>query len=187
MELKHDWDPRSEAALGDQVAVYDEMRRRCPVAHSEYLHWSLFRHGDVTRVLEDHHAFSNAVSSHLSVPNGMDPPEHTEYRRIIVPYFSRQRMEAFEPACRDIAVDLANSLPAAGETELMTAFARDFSLQIQSAFLGWPMDLHEPLRQWIRKNHAANLAGDKAVMDDVAVEFDGYIKDFNAAGVWRHG
>lgn len=187
MKLKHDWDPRSEAALGDQIAVYDEMRRRCPVAHSEYLHWSLFRHEDVVRVLDDHDTFSNAVSSHLSVPNGMDPPQHTGYRRIIEPYFSPQRMDAFEPVCRDIAVNLVNSLPAGGETELMTAFAQDFSLQIQSAFLGWPVDLHEPLRQWIRRNHAANLVGDKTAMEDIALEFDGYIKDLlavrRAAGI----
>ena len=38
-----DWDPRSPAVLQDQLAAYDEMRGRCPVAHSEYLGWSLFR------------------------------------------------------------------------------------------------------------------------------------------------
>jgi cytochrome P450 len=76
-----DWDPRSPAVLDDQIAAYDQMRSRCPVAYSDYLHWSLFRHADVMRVLNDHDTFSNAVSSHLSVPNGMDPPEHTRYRR----------------------------------------------------------------------------------------------------------
>ncbi len=162
--------------LDDQIAGYDDMRRRCPVAHSEYLHWSLFRHDDVTRVLDDYQTFGNAVSSHFSVPNGMDPPEHTKYRRIIEPYFSPQRMEAFEPACRVIAVNLVNGLPEEGEIELMAVFAQDFALQIQSAFLGWPADLHEPLRQWIRKNQEATRAGDITAMVDVAFEFDGYIK-----------
>jgi cytochrome P450 len=44
------------------------------------------------RALLDHETFSNAVSQHLTVPNGMDPPEHTEYRKLIEPYFSEQRM-----------------------------------------------------------------------------------------------
>ncbi|MGV8897709.1 MAG: cytochrome P450 [Burkholderiaceae bacterium] len=178
--LKPDWDPRSDAVLDDQIAAYDDMRQRCPVAHSDYLHWSLFRHKDVLHVLNDHQTFSSAASSHLSVPNGMDPPQHTAYRRIIEPYFNPQRMASFEPACREIAANLVHSLPAAGEIELMAAFAQDFALQLQSAFLGWPTQMHEPLRQWTRKNHAATLAGDRSAMADVALEFDGYIKDLLA-------
>ncbi|HJV80851.1 cytochrome P450 [Noviherbaspirillum sp.] len=176
-KLKHDWDPRSEAVLTDQIAAYDEMRRRCPVAHSAYLNWSLFRHDDVVRALLDHETFSSAVSSHPAVPNGMDPPQHTGYRRIIEPYFNAERMAAFEPVCREVAAALANKLPDAGETEFMAALAEDYSLQVQSAFLGWPSDLHEPLRRWVRKNHEATLTRDRTAMEEVAYEFDGYIRD----------
>lgn len=179
-KTQHDWDPRSDGVLDDQIASYDEMRRRCPIAHSEYLNWSLFRHQDVLRVLNEHQTFSNAVSSHLSVPNGMDPPQHTLYRQIIEPYFNAQRMEAFEPVCRNIAVNLVDNLPTVGEIEFMSAFAEDFALQVQSAFLGWPAQLNEPLRRWTRKNHAATLARDRAAMEDVAFEFDGYIRDLLA-------
>ncbi|MFC6674238.1 hypothetical protein [Marinobacterium aestuariivivens] len=69
-----DWDPRSPTVLDDQIEAYDEMRRRCPMAHSEFLNWTLFRHRDLMRVLADDQTFSNAVSSHLSIPNGLDPP-----------------------------------------------------------------------------------------------------------------
>lgn len=175
-KLQPDWDPRSAQVLADQISAYDEMRRRCPVAYSEYLHWSLFRHADVMHVLNDHETFSNAVSAHLSVPNGMDPPEHTAYRRIIEPYFGPQRMQAFEPRCRQVAVDLVDRLPADGEIELMAGFAREFAVRIQCAFLGWPNDLHEPLRQWIRKNHEATLARDRAALAAVALEFDWHVR-----------
>ena len=84
-----DWDPRSAEVLDDQIAAYDAMRQRCPVAHSDYLWWSVFRHEDVKRVLEDHVSFSNAASNHLSIPNAMDPPEHTPYRKIIEAYYGR--------------------------------------------------------------------------------------------------
>lgn len=171
-----DWNPRSEAALKDQISVYDEMRQRCPVAHSEFLHWSLFRHADVLRVLNDHETFSNAVSHHLSVPNGMDPPQHSLYRHIIEPYFSEQRMADFEPVCRDIAANLVQDIPMGGEVELISCFAQRFALQIQCAFLGWPDTLQEPLRLWCAKNHQATLAGDTDLMNALALEFDGYIK-----------
>jgi cytochrome P450 len=58
-----DWDPRSQAVLDDQIKAYDDMRHRCPVAHSDYLHWSLFRHEDVVHALLDPATFSNAVDA----------------------------------------------------------------------------------------------------------------------------
>ena len=171
-----DWDPRSQAVLDDQIAAYDRMRGRCPVAHSDHLHWSVFRHADVMRVLEDHGTFSNAASRHPSVPNGMDPPEHTAYRTLIEPYFAPDRVRAFEPACREIAMNLVSRLPTHDEVELMGGFARDFALRIQYAFMGWPADLHGPLRQWSRRNQEATLSGDRAATAAVALEFEGFVQ-----------
>lgn len=176
-KLQPDWDPTSQPVLDNQIAAYDDMRQRCPVAHSEYLNWSLFSHADVMRVLGDHETFGNAFSAHLSIPNGMDPPEHTAYRQIIDRYFTPERMTTFEPVCRQIAVELVEQLPERGEVELMEDFARLFSLRMQSAFLGWPKDLNEPLRRWTDKNHRATLARDTAAMTAVALEFDHFIKD----------
>ena len=87
-EKRQEWNPLFEDVLSNQIAAYDRVRSRCPIAHSEQLHWSLFRHQDVMRVLHSPNVFSNAVSGHLAVPNGFDPPEHTAYRRIIDSYFS---------------------------------------------------------------------------------------------------
>jgi len=174
MNAQHlpDWDPKSKEVLRDQRAAYDDLRRRCPVAHSESLGWSLFRHEDVTRALHDHETFSNAVSQHLTVPNGMDPPEHTAYRRIIEPYFSPERMTAFEPVCRDIVVRLVRDLSSRGEVEFMTDVALPFAEQVQCAFLGWPPELHGRLANWTRKNHAATLAQDRQALSEIALEFE---------------
>lgn len=175
-----DWDPRSEPALSQQTVVYDAMRRRCPVAYSQYGYTSLFRHDDVVRVLNDPETFSSAVSRYPSVPNGMDPPQHGEFRRVIEPYFSPERMTDFEPACRDIVAGLVTDLPENGECEMMGAFAQLFAVRVQCRFLGWPASMHESLRQWTRKNHAATLARDAAALNAVALEFDGHIKDLLA-------
>lgn len=172
-----DWDPRSETVLVDQIAAYDAMRHRCPVAYSDYLGWSLFRHADVVRVLEDHITFSSAVSSHLSVPSGMDPPRHTAYRRLIERHFEPERVAAFEPRCRAIATYLVAGLEKGTEIDLIAQLACPFAVRVQCAYLGWPGTLHEPLLQWVRRNHKATLAKDTAVMAAVALEFDFYISD----------
>jgi cytochrome P450 len=176
-KVEPDWDPRSEEVLRDQRMAYDRMRERCPVAYSEFMHWSLFRHEDIDRALHDHETFSNVVSRHLSVPNGMDPPEHTPYRRIIEPYFAPERMDAFEPVCRDIVAALMRNALAGDEVELMADLAVPFAVRVQCAFLGWPTALHEPLIRWTDKNHEATIAQERQAMSELAREFEGFIDD----------
>jgi cytochrome P450 len=169
------WDARAPEVLRDQLAAYDAMRDRCPVAHSDYLHWSLFRHEDVLRVLLDPRHFGNAVSPHQSIPNGMDAPEHTPWRALIEPYFAPARLAAFEPVARSVARERVAALPA-GEVEWMDAFAEECGVRLLCGFMGWGPELHEPLRAWARRNQAATLAGDRAVMAQIAFEFDGHIR-----------
>lgn len=172
-----DWDPRAAEVVCDQRAAYDKMRENCPVAYSQLMGWSIFRHADVMRVLQDHKTFSNAVSEHLSAPGGMDPPEHTAYRTIIDRYFTTERMAAFEPVCRDIVVNLLEEAIQVQQVELVDAFALPFAARAQCDFLGWPSNLHEELIRWTRKNHAATFAQDRHAMSDIAREFESLIDE----------
>jgi len=49
---------RIPGRLSDQRRAYDEMRARGPVAHSDFLGWSLFAHRDVVEAVRDTVAFS---------------------------------------------------------------------------------------------------------------------------------
>lgn len=126
-----------------------------PVAHSDFLGYSILRHHDVMTVLEDYETFSNNVSARLTVPNGMGPPEHTPYRGINDRYFTPAVTARFEPVCRQIAAELIDTLPRGQKLNFSEAFAKIYALQVQSAFLGWPKSLEEPLRRWTIKNRAA--------------------------------
>lgn len=174
---KPDWSPMDASVLEDQLAAYDEMRHDCPVAWSEQLGWSLFRHDDVLRVLLDHETFSNAVSRHRSVPNGMDPPEHTAYRRAIEHYFTPERMRRFEPVCRELAANLLKPLAARGAFECSEEFAVPFALRSQCKFLGWPASLAESIREWTRRNQEATRAGHRATLVEIAGEFRAHVSD----------
>ncbi|EMI24324.1 cytochrome P450 [Rhodopirellula europaea] len=177
-DMKSDWNPDSDDVKRDQVAAYDEMRERCPVAHSEVRGWSVFRHADVVQVLNDHERFSNQVSRHLSVPNGMDPPEHTVYRQIIEPYFASEPMAAFEPICRDIASDLLSEVAALGsDVEVMGDLAQHFAVRVQCAFLGWPTSLHEPLIRWANSHQRATRDADRVALSALARELDAIVDD----------
>jgi cytochrome P450 len=108
----------------------------------------------------------------------MDPPRHTVYRRSVLErYFEPERVEAFEPLCRDISADLVSGLERAAEINLVTRLARLFAVRVQCAFLGWPDNLHEPLLQWVRKNHEATLTRNVRAIAAIAAEFGGYIRE----------
>jgi len=174
---KPDWNPAAAKVLQDQRAAYDAMREHCPVAYSELMYWSVFRHDDVLRVLHDHGTFSNAVSDHLSVPNGMDPPEHSAYRGVIDQYFAAERMADFEPLCRDLVTDLVQEALQAGQVEFMAALAVPFATRAQCTFLGWPTELEVTLSRWTQRNHAATLNRDRRAMSEIAREFEGLVDD----------
>lgn len=172
-----DWDPRSESVQQDQLAAYDAMRERCPVAYSEFLGWSLFRHADVVRVLHDHRAFSSVVSSHRAVPSGMDPPEHTEYRPIVERYFEPEYIDGFESQCREIAAMLVQNVLGREEVEFSSEIAQPFAVRVQCEFLGWPAHMEEPLHHWTLKNHGATFMQDRAALEEIAREFEGYVDE----------
>jgi len=170
-----DWEPRAESVLQNQRQAYDKMRKNCPVAHSADRQWTLFRHADVMRVLLDHHSFSNQVSQHISVPNGMDQPEHTEYRALIEPYFSPDRVAWFTPICQQIADELAQSALEKDAIDLMRAFAYPFAARIQCAFMGWPLELADVLLDWLNRSQTATLTRDRTALAELANEFSSII------------
>lgn len=171
-----DWNPRSDAVQRDPLGAYDRMRETCAIAYSDPLGWSLFRYDDVLHVLRNPAVFSNEVSRHISVPNGMDPPRHTIYRRLIEPYFSQTHMAAFEPICRAVADELLDSVRSDRTVECMNRVATHFAVRAQCAFLDWPRSLHEVLRTWMLENQAAVFAENREKLARLAREFSSAIR-----------
>ncbi len=132
---------------------------------------AVLRHADVVRILEDHKSYSNVVSQHLSVPNGMDPPEHGPFRKLIEPYFSQARMDAFTPQCRTIARELINACLDEKETEVMQDLAAPYVLKVQCAWLGWPESMHDELWQWMEATRQAVKTKDRSALAEQAEHF----------------
>lgn len=173
--MNDDWDPRGQSVLKDQRGAYDDMRERCPVAHSEFMGWSVFRHRDAVNVLADPKTYSSA-SRHPAIPNGMDPPVHGRYRDALAPQFSVAQMRALEPRCRAIAVDLLEPMLAGGEADFMDAFATPFPLKTLCAFLGWPEQQWECLGGWTHGNQQAAFTRDPAAGKALASLFSEHAK-----------
>jgi cytochrome P450 len=152
------------------------MRERCPVAYSDFLAWSVFRHDDIEQILFDPATYSSA-SRRLAVPNGMDAPEHTAYRAAQEPFFSNDQMAAFEPECRGVARELIDPLLTRSNVEIVADFVEPFSMRSLSAFLGWPDENWGYLLGWTHGNQQAAFARDRDAGKTLAEEFNHYVME----------
>jgi len=168
------WEPSEQQ---DPIASLDELRQKCPVAQSEMLGHAVLTHNDVRSVIEDHETFSNAAGSHLSVPNGMDPPEHGIFRKVIEPYFTADHLRGFEPTCRHIAQDIINRITPNTSLDVVSHIAKPFALHIQCAFLGWPKSLTGTLGEWLEANQQAIVNNDRKTLKQKADEFEALIHE----------
>ena len=168
---------RSPEVQSDQLRAYDRMRRDCPVAHSEHLGWSVFRHADVEAIAQDHTTYSSTVSAaHPAVPNGYDPPEHDVYRSLVDRYFAPGEVAGYAESFAAIARELTESLPDDGQVEFIDRFALSYALRTQRAWLEWPDYTEVALRDWVARNQRATLDGDRDAIEEVAGDFDDAIR-----------
>ncbi len=134
------------------------------------------RHRDVVRIAHDAEGFSNATSSHLQIPNGLDGPAHTRMRRLLEPFFAPAALASLEPVLRRRADDLVAELSDAGSFDAVEDLGGTFAIRAQSAWLGWGAHLEPALRDWVARYRGASRAGDAAAHAEVAAEFDRIIR-----------
>lgn len=142
----------------------------------------LTRHHDVLAALHAPEQFSNKVSSHLNVPNGMDGAEHKAFRALIEPFFSDVVLTQFQPKLQVVIDELLDNLDAHDDVEVMATLGHPFALRAQCAFMGWPVALEQRLTEWMAAQNAATLAKDRPTLRALADEFsDIVVEQFERA------
>lgn len=133
------------------------------------------RHAAVVAVAEDPETFSNAVSQHLHVPNGLDGEAHAAARRLLDPFFEPVEIAAFEPEFRRLADALVADLADTAAFDAVADLGARFAVRAQSSWLGWRVDLEDALLAWVAENRAATRSRDTALIRRVAADFDAII------------
>ena len=159
----------------DLRAWTDRLRPQRGVVRNERGEWVLLRHDLVVQAARDSARFSNAVSRHLQVPNGIDGAAHAAYRRVLDGFFTAGALTPFLPAFRDIASTLVASLPRGHAVDAVSDVGVRFAVRAQCAWLGWPASLEERLVDWVAENHAATRSGDRDWTGRVAASFEAII------------
>ena len=171
-----DFDHTDEAYAAAAPEIWDDLRERCPVAHSDRFGgtWLPTRHEDVSAIAHDTEHFSSRgviVSDFrplapspagFAPPITSDPPFHAEARRILLPAFSPKAVAPLEELTRRFCGELIDELLARaasgndGElsgslTDLATGYAQHIPVRLIAHMLGVPQEDGDRFRVFIHR------------------------------------
>lgn len=145
-------------------APYDalaRLRRDAPVTRVELPAlppiWLLTRHADVTAASRDDERFSSATgNTFVEVPAApgsamlpsLDPPRHTQVRRLINQAFTARNVGRLEGRIREIARGIVDDAVAQGEFDAVPTVSAEISLQVIAEVLGIPMADRLKIFEW---------------------------------------
>jgi cytochrome P450 len=129
-------------------AEYARLRSECPVSRLPFLGLPLVaRHEDVMWALRHPEIFSSEMAAEIAlgterpmIPQQIDPPRQTRYRKILDPQFSRKRMAELEPRVRAHATELIDAVIDRGECEFDSAFAIPLPCTAFLGLMGLPQE-----------------------------------------------
>jgi cytochrome P450 len=162
-----DFDHTDPEWVADPYPIWDELRERCPVAHSDRYGgtWLPVRHEDVAAVAYDteHFTSRSVVVSEvrpgpddLPAPIGLappitsDPPFHPLARRLLLPAFAPKAIAALEPFTRELCVELLDATTGQSQVDAAVDYAQHIPLRVIVRMLGFPQEDADLFRRFIR-------------------------------------
>ncbi|WFR74573.1 cytochrome P450 [Prescottella defluvii] len=185
--------PRSGASWRDPWPMYAALRDHDPVHNvvpesapaDDY--WVLTRHADVYAAARDADTFSSAEG--LTMTYGeldkiglrdnpplvmLDPPVHTQFRRLVARGFTPRQVEAVEPEVRRFVVERLERLRDAGTGDIVTELFKPLPSMVVAHYLGVPPEDRGRFDGWTEAIVAANASGDPLEAQTAVVELMTY-------------
>lgn len=156
-----DFDHFAAEFVDDPYAIYADLQQRCPVAHSDrYGGMSvLTKMADVAAAAHDTDTFTSRriIISETSTdrrgiilpPINLDPPDHTEPRRVMLPFFNPANTQRWEEPIREICQRRLDDLEGRSVVDLAVDYARHVPGDVTAAMFGVPTTEADQFRAWI--------------------------------------
>ncbi len=167
-----DFDVLDPRYVTDPFSIWDELRQSCPIAHTDRRKssWLPTRYDDVTDIAHDIAHFSSikvAVipgdededpNANFDGPNleyglppiSADPPLHTWTRRLLLPWFSHQRVDSYVPLTRELCRGLLDRFADQGHADAAADYAQQIPVRVIARILGVSTDLSDTFTGWVR-------------------------------------
>jgi cytochrome P450 len=157
-----DFDHTDPAWNQDPFPIWDDLRKHCPIAHSERFEDGAFfpsRYADVREISYDTEHFSSrrVVVREKKVtrlipapPITSDPPEHRPARMPLLPAFNPKAIERLTPGTRALCNRLIDSFIENGSCDAATDYAQHIPTRVIANMLGVDEEDGERYRRWIK-------------------------------------
>ena len=163
-----DFDHTDAGWIADPYPIWDDLRDRCPVAHSDRYGgtWLPVTHELVSEVAYDHERFTSrsvivtdrrpgpdAPPAPIGVapPITSDPPFHAIVRRMLIPAFAPKPIAALEPFTRSLCRELLDQTAGQDSFDAATEYAQHIPVRVIVRFLGFPQQDADLFRGFIRR------------------------------------
>jgi cytochrome P450 len=138
--------------------TYAWLRENAPVYHNPTLDfWALSRFDDVLAGLHDTATYTSnkgvaledaGVEGPARSMIHLDPPEHTQMRKLVARRFTPRRIAELEPRVRDWTRTLLDTLDGRTDFDVVSEYAALLPATVISTMLGIPPDQHDNVRVW---------------------------------------
>ncbi len=158
-----DFDHLHEQWAATAPAIWDDLRQRCPVAHTNRFFGAYLptRYDDVVDVARNPTTFTNritVVNDHdpartnlVAPPITTDPPDHTGLRRAVLPPFSPKEIDALEPYTRRVCHDLIDRIAGQTRADAAVDYAQHIPVAVIAHQLGLPQSDANQFRTWVHE------------------------------------
>jgi cytochrome P450 len=156
-----DFDHLDARWIEDPYPIWDELRAKCPIAHTERYQGVYFpaRYADVRAIAYDTEHFSSrrvVVREEPppripAPPITTDPPHHQAAKQLLLPAFTPEAIRRHEPATRQICRDLLNRFAGDAGCDGAVDYAQEIPVRVIAHVLGLPEARGELFRKWIHE------------------------------------
>ncbi len=157
LDFATDWDHTDPQWVANPYPIWEDLRTRCPVAHTERYGggWFPTTFEGVSRVAKDTENFTSRTvvigngrpgEDALPAPIGVappitsDPPFHSMARRLILPAFAPGPINAREQQIRDLCNRLLDQMGDAAVVNGGTQYAQYIPVGVIQQMLGFPLE-----------------------------------------------
>lgn len=132
----------------DPYPHYAHMRATAPVHFNPDLQvWEVYGYHDIQTVLGDPATFSSNLSANPTMVF-MDPPRHTQLRRLVARAFTNKTITDLEPSIQAITDELIDRVAQSGRMDVIADLALALPVTVIAEMLGLPSEDRNKFQQW---------------------------------------
>ncbi|WP_069403461.1 cytochrome P450 [Mycolicibacterium holsaticum] len=158
-KIRDHFDHTAEGFAQRALNTYREMREKCPVTRSDQLggFWVVSKYDTIIKILRQPDVFTSGEGIVLpalpfpqrGIPSESDPPLHTDYRGVFMPFLTPKAVAGYEPLVRERVTALIDEFIADGKADFVAQFATRLPGQVVAEFFGFDFHDGERCYEWL--------------------------------------